>query len=316
MASRREVLALLAASLAASAAHGQRRIPQGTLARVIIDNDFAGDPDSLVALAHHLLSPVTRATLITTTAIDPKLSSPALAETSAIVGRDIALELIRRLKPAIRPPVVAGPESRGAGAARDDAARAIVTEALRQDELPLYFCSGGPLTNLAAALRLQPSIADRMTVIWIGGGSYPEGGWEYNLSVDVEAARTVIEGSQIPLWQVPQDAYRQMAFPISEMTDRLQPLSPFGAWLYDRFTSPPSFVKIGGAWPMGDSPPTLFTTIGSDSSRHVTRPARRILDDLRYGAELPARPIRVYESIDSRLALEDFLSLLRLHARR
>ena len=33
-----------------------RRIPVSTLARVIVDNDFAGDPDGLLALAHHFLS--------------------------------------------------------------------------------------------------------------------------------------------------------------------------------------------------------------------------------------------------------------------
>ena len=32
------------------------------------------------------------------------------------------------------------------------------------------------------------SIADRMTVAWIGGNGYPDGGWEYNLAVDVPAA--------------------------------------------------------------------------------------------------------------------------------
>lgn len=292
-----------------------RRIPQSALARVIVDNDFAGDPDSLVALAHHLLSPATRTVLVTTTAIDPKMPGPVPADRSAAIGRDTALELIRRLKPAQRPPVVAGPEAAGAHATRDDAARAILLEALREDELPLYFCCGGPLTNLAAALRLNPAIAQRLTVIWIGGGRYPEGGWEYNLSVDLAAARAVIEHSGVPIWQVPQDAYRQMVFSIAEMTDRLRPISPFTAWLYDQFTSPPSFVKIGGAWPMGDSPPVLLTAISAESSTYTDRPAQRILDDLRYGEPIPGRSVRVYDTLDARITFEDFLARLRLHAR-
>jgi len=32
----------------------------GARARVIIDNDFAGDPDGLFQLAHHVLSPPSR----------------------------------------------------------------------------------------------------------------------------------------------------------------------------------------------------------------------------------------------------------------
>ena len=33
--------------------------------RVIVDNDYQGDPDGLVALAHHLLSPANRVTAVT-----------------------------------------------------------------------------------------------------------------------------------------------------------------------------------------------------------------------------------------------------------
>ena len=324
MTSRRDLLAMLAAATAGSAgavtglageAGTARRIPQSTSARIIVDNDFAGDPDSLVALAHQLLSPVTRTVLVTTTANDTKMPVAVAADRSAAVGRDIALDLMHRLRSPQRPPVVAGPEAVGKDTARDDAARAIVAEALREDELPLFFSCGGPLTNLAAALRMNPSIAQRMTVIWIGGGRYPEGGWEYNLSADVNAARTVIEQSSVPLWQIPQNAYRQMAFSIAEMTDRMRPISPFTAWLYDRFTSPPSFVKIGGAWPMGDSPPVLLTAISAESSAYSDRPAQRILDDLRYGEPITGRTVRVYDTLDARITFEDFLAHLRLHAR-
>lgn len=58
--------------------------------------------------------------------------------------------------------------------------------------MPLFFTCGGPLTNLAAALRIEPAIAQRMTVVWIDGGPYPGGGWEYNLAADLPAARAVI----------------------------------------------------------------------------------------------------------------------------
>ena len=33
--------------------------------RVVLDNDWAGDPDGLVALAHHLLSPANRVDAVT-----------------------------------------------------------------------------------------------------------------------------------------------------------------------------------------------------------------------------------------------------------
>ncbi|WP_211223711.1 nucleoside hydrolase [Massilia niastensis] len=149
-----------------------RRIPQRPAARVIVDNDFAGDPDALVALAHQLLAPRTKTMLITSSALDPKLAGDAPAGRTAAAGRDIAIELLRRAEFQSAPPVVTGSETFGDGAEQvSPAARAIVAEAMRDDPLPLYITCGGALTNIAAALRLQPGIARRMTLIWIGGGS-------------------------------------------------------------------------------------------------------------------------------------------------
>lgn len=322
MITRRGSLGLSSAALAAALlpraalAKPYRTIPQRPSARVIVDNDFAGDPDGLVALAHQLLSPKTRTVLITASALNPQFAAGESKTRSAAIGREVALELIHRARIKAAPPVVAGTElPAAADPAANSAAHAIVAEALRDDKLPLFFTCGGPLTNLAAALRLEPAIARRMTAVWIGGGNYPSGGWEYNLATDADAARHVIEQSQVPLWQVPQGAYRQMAYSVAAMRTGLRPISPFAAWLYDRFTSPPDFVDIGGSWPWGDSPLTLLTAISAESSQFTDRPARRLLPDMAYGDELPGRTLRVFDQVDARLTFDDFLALMRLHAK-
>lgn len=297
-------------------AQAVRHIPQRASARVIIDNDFAGDPDGLVALIHQLLSPKTRPVLITSSALEPRFTEAALRGRSAAAGAEAAAELISRAGLRNSPPIAAGTElPRSNNAGPSAAARAIVAEAMRDDPLPLFFTCGGPLTNLADALALEPAIAGRMTLIWIGGGNYPAGGWEYNLATDADAARSVIEGSSLPLWQIPQAAYRQMQYPVSAMRSRLQPMSPFGAWLYDRFTTPPDFVDLSGTWPLGDSPLVLLTALSGESSHYDEQPARRILPDLAYGEPVPGRTIRVYDRLDSWLVFEDFLALMDLHGR-
>ncbi len=304
---------MIAASTLPAYAKPGALIPQHASARVIIDNDFAGDPDGLLALAHHLLSPKTRTVLITSSLLDAKLTPPELLAKSAREGRRIAEELLDKLGLEHNPPVAAGHDS-SPGHGMSEAAKAIVAEAMREDSLPLFFTCGGPLTNLAEALRIEPAIAGRMTLIWIGGGGYPDGGWEYNLATDADAARHVIERSTIPLWQIPQPAYRQMQVSIAEMTADMRPISRFSRWLYDRFNSPPDFVDLGGAWPMGDSPLVLLTAISGESSRYREISARRINADLHYGEAVTGRAIRTYESIDIRLAHADFLAKLRLHA--
>ena len=40
--------------------------------RVIVDNDYQGDPDGLVALAHHLCSPVNRVAAVTSSFLNPR----------------------------------------------------------------------------------------------------------------------------------------------------------------------------------------------------------------------------------------------------
>ena len=291
-----------------------RFIPQKASSRVIVDNDFAGDPDGLAALAHQLLSPKTSVTLVTSSALNSKFVEPGLAGRSAAEGQTLALELLRRIGIATKPRVEAGSESSSFD--RTPAAEAIVAEAMREDSRPLFLTCGGPLTNVAAALRIEPAIARRMTLVWIGGGGYPGGGWEYNLATDVEAARVVIEQSAIPIWQIPQPAYRQAQFSIAEMTADLRPISPFSRWLYERFTSPPAFVELGGTWPLGDSPLVLLTALTSESSRSVELTARRIASESSYGETIGGRTIRVFEQLDTRLMLADFLAQLRLHVRR
>ena len=51
--------------------------------RVIVDNDFAGDPDGLVSLAHVLLTDDVRVDLITSTPVDPVLAHLAGVDAGA-----------------------------------------------------------------------------------------------------------------------------------------------------------------------------------------------------------------------------------------
>lgn len=289
-------------------------IRQSVKARVIIDNDFAGDPDGLVALAHHLLSPAVRCVLITTSALDAglaKLGGLAAGKT-AQAGRDAAAELLAQMKLANPPRLVTGAETFGTNVTEvTQAAHAIVEEAMRSDPLPLFVACGGPLTNVAAALRLEPKIAKRMTLVWIGGGGYPRGGKEYNLETDIAAARQIVERSDVLLWQVPETAYHQFQISVAEMTRNIRPLSPLADWLYARYTQLPPFVELGGTITLGDSPLVLLTALSAESSTHATLQARRILAKGSYGAAIPGRTVRVYQQLDARLAIADFAACLQ-----
>lgn len=77
----------------------------------------------------------------------------------------------------------------------------VLREAARGDE-ELTIVATGPLTNLAAALRLDPSLADRVREISLMGGAVAGGNVtpaaEFNVWADPEAARLVFR-SGIPI---------------------------------------------------------------------------------------------------------------------
>jgi inosine-uridine nucleoside N-ribohydrolase len=194
--------------------------------RIVVDNDFSGDPDGLVQLAHHALSPSVDLRLV----IGSRLG-PDAREILALAGRDDV-------------PVRAG--SNAALADRTtpvaaSAARALVAEAMRDDVgTPLYVCAGAGLTEMASAWLIEPRIAERLALVWIGGPEHPglavppPGAMpiEYNLLIDVLAASVVFGDSSIPIWQVPRDAYRQTLASFAELRLRMAGQGPLGERLF------------------------------------------------------------------------------------
>jgi hypothetical protein len=70
-------------------------------------------------------------------------------------------------------------------------------------EKPLYVVAIGAITNVASALLLDSSMAERIVVVWLGGhGRMWPDTKEFNLWQDVAAARVVFD-SDVPLVQLP-----------------------------------------------------------------------------------------------------------------
>jgi inosine-uridine nucleoside N-ribohydrolase len=85
-----------------------------------------------------------------------------------------------------------------------EAARAIARLAnAPEDSGLLYVIAIGAITNVASALLMDPSIAERMVIVWLGGNAldWPDNR-EFNLIQDVHAARVVLD-SRAPLVLLP-----------------------------------------------------------------------------------------------------------------
>lgn len=305
--------------------------------RVIIDNDFSGDPDDRFQLVHHLLSPsveipfVIGSHLRAGDGFDP---SDHQADNAAAVVREI-VELVQPERP-VR--VIAGSNvglTSPTTPIDSEAARAIVAEAMRDDtDLPLYIALGGGLTELSSALLLEPEIADRLTAVWIGGPEHAGladpppgiGASEYNLLIDAVAARTVFNHSTVPLWQVPRDTYRQSLMSNAEIETRVRPAGRLGAYLAESIDQVARAVEgfgwnLGETYAMGDQALVLLTALQSSfeptpsSSEYVTRPMPQLTADGEYHDDPAGRPLRIYTRLDTRLVFEDLYAKLALHAR-
>lgn len=71
-------------------------------------------------------------------------------------------------------------------------------------EKPLYVVAIGAITNVASALLLDPTVAENIVVVWLGGHArdYKVNNAEFNLKQDIAAARAVMQ-SGVPFVQLP-----------------------------------------------------------------------------------------------------------------
>lgn len=324
--------AILRAGVAAAvllgprSAHALNAVPRQ---RVIVDNDFSGDPDGLFQLAHHLASPsvtipfVIGSHIHTGDFLDGSTHQPENAVAKV-------RELYATMRLPAQPPVIAG---RGMALSKDalpdmtEAARRIIAEAMRTDtHLPLYYAAGAGLTDLATALMLAPQIARNLKLVWIGGmehddmlpGVPPRGDAEYNLTIDTVAAQWVFNHSGVDIWQVPRNVYRQLIVSHAELAAGLRGAGMLGTFLIRQLERVTALMKdgLGETYILGDSPLVTLTALRSSfepdsaSSAYVVRPTPRLADDGRYVADPAGRPMRVYRTIDTRLTFADMVAKL------
>lgn len=294
-------------------------VPIPKRVRVLIHTDCKNEADDQYALAHHLMTPRFEVTGIVAGHFEAK-PDEMHQECSMIKSYNevvMILDLMglrdryRVYKGAVRPMnSETEPQS-------SEGADYIIKEAMREHEMPLFVVFLGALTDLASAYLKQPEIANRMTAVWIGGGAWPSGGFEFNLLQDRHAANVVFQ-SRIPLWQVPSNVYKMMKVSITELQCKVRPYGKIGRYLFDQLVAfnnhycKPTDWPQGESWCLGDQP-TVSVLLENHENCWEWKIAPRFSEELSYIHGQNARPIRVYNSIDARLTFEDFFCKLMLN---
>jgi hypothetical protein len=295
----------------------QFQVPEEKKIRLITDTDAANEADDQFAIVQALLSPKVDNIGFIAAHYGIGMHNDSMmrsyAELETIFSKIAFSSKDLLFKGAVRP--LADTKT----PVNSEGTELIIKEAMKDDRRPLFVTFLGPLTDLASAFLLEPKIAGRLTAIWIGGGKYPEGGVEFNLGNDINAAN-IIFSSGIKLWQIPKNVYEMMAVSFVELECKVRPYGAIGRYLFDQLIAHTheegprkSSFRSGESWVLGDNP-SIGIILYEHRFGFDTIPAPDITGEMHYVHTGRNPAIRVYNTIDSRLILEDMFCKIKLFA--
>lgn len=283
-------------------------IPDYKKIRVIIDTDAACEADDPFAIVQALLSPK----LIVKGIIATHFAAPGSMEKSFSEVETI-LNLMNLDVPHFKGQKDAADKELSEGA------KFIIEEANRESDNPLFLLCQGAITNVSAALKAAPTIADKIKIIWIGThgkAPHPAQTREYNAGNDVDAANFVLQ-SKAEIWLVPSTVYSTITIGIAEIQRRISPCGKIGGHLFTNLVnynnSECAGWTKGESWTLGDSP-AIALALNPDAGHFITARAPHIAGDTSSEVCETNPIVRIYTDVDSRYILEDLIAKLEIFA--
>ena len=230
-------------------------LPPAAAARAVIDTDTYNEIDDQFAVVYALLSP-------DRIQVEALYAAPFSNERSTGPGdgmRKSHEELHRmldRLPQHGSTPVHWGSESWLPAPDRpvsSPGATDLVERAGRADA-PLYVVTLGAPTNVASALLMEPAIADRIVVVWLGGNpGYWHRAVEFNVEQDMHASHVLLD-SGVPLVHVPcRNVTEHLRTTQPEIDRHVRGTGPIGDYLADIYADhfPDHFARSKVLWDVG-----------------------------------------------------------------
>lgn len=286
----------------------QFTVPEYKRVRVIVSTDAACEADDPFAIAHALLSPKLEVKAV--------VAEHFMADGSMEKSYAAACKLLRLMNNPV--PVLHGQVWPKDGVV-SEGAQCIIDEARKEDPRKLFVLCMGAMTTAADALRAAPDIADRLTIVTIGGRGYRERHIalrEFNWANDPDAINYILRDTRATVWQVPFSGYAFIRTSLAELQARVAPCGEVGAYLLqqmDAYNNTPSAGWTQGeSWSLGDNP-SVAVVIDDCSGLSQWENAWLIDAETNYVQELPERKIRIFHTMDSRFVLEDLVSKLKVN---
>jgi len=279
---------------------------------IVIDTDVGADPDDAIALALACASPELALLGVTTVDGDVDLRGRMAARLLGMARR-AEVPVVRGN--SVRGTQMMGLEGRGLLNHDWDGPEATILDASAPEWLvktakttPFHLVALGPLTNVAAACRLDPGFAGRLTGLTVMGGVYDEGAlpeawrqaiaeqgasaWpDYNTMVDPPAALAAAQSGANTTWVTSEVTH---SIPIRRRDrDHLARAGPLGlalarmidswyeGWFREHMVEGDNIAALpADAVSLLHDPLTLASLLPASESWLTLRPAR-----LRYSVE-------------------------------
>lgn len=266
---------------------------------VVLSTDCGADIDDQWALTHLALSPrIDLRGVVTTHAPDHPsektaknareiLASLHLAKTPTVIAGS-TVPLADRKTPRLNPGVEFILRESRAGTPE----RRVVIVAI------------GAATDVASALLVDPTLADRVEIVSMGFLAWPNGGEEYNIKNDIKAWQVLLD-STVPLVVGDQAVCKKDLVMTSEgARSRLEKGGPaaqplielLDRWLRDHGRDGAALSGSPDAWLIWDEV-TVAHLLGLAESRTVPRPVLR--DDFTFDVSRPKGTIKWVTSVRS-----------------
>jgi inosine-uridine nucleoside N-ribohydrolase len=179
---------------------------------------------------------------------------------------------------------------------------------------PLYVIAVGAPTNVSSALLRDPSLRERIVVVWLGGQPYQ---WptasEFNLRQDPHASR-ILYDCGVPLINVPaRNVSEHLRTTVSELRLYLQGKSPIADYLCSEFikyadahTKGPGYPYSKVIWDVA----TIAWLVNPKWVPSQLSPSPVLTTDLKYEMRAGRHNVRVATHVDRDAVFDDLFRKL------
>ena len=316
---RTHPFAVVVALLVLTGPSGLSAQESGTARDVVLSADVGNEIDDQWAVAYLVASPEFNV-LGFISAHAPPLVPPAAATSARIIDDVVS----RRLGLGDEaPPIVVG--AHGPLPAIDQAADSpgarFLIEVSKEysPSKRLTVLAIGAATDVAAAVLLDPSIAERIELVAMGLKNRVSGGQEFNLMNDVKAWQ-VLFGSEVPITIGTFDVCAQnLGLTLAQAEELVGDVGPVGQWLWLEFEyfyyrvvqSLPFLGADNERWVIWDNI-VLAHLLGLTESEEL--PRLELRDDMSFGDPLQGgRTVTWITDVDEEAMWRDFRAKLERH---